>query len=227
MRGQWPVFSNLVYVAPFLVALLIFKLRLRAFVIAALAVVSSLYHWCAADATACNETFDLHLREADHALALFATCSLILLFVPFSSQERRAELVLHLVALAGSLAVGFGAPLDGGLSNLWPALVVIGVLALAMFTAWLIFRFHPLDYAEAMVHRNTPAIRLARLIGLLSLAASGVLWFTPDVENDSFAHAFWHVSTAIAATALLFLLASARETAHTHSDEMDELVMAR
>ena len=218
MRGQWPVFSNLVYVVPFCIALFWFDLRLRAFVFALLAFFSSLYHYCAADATACNESFDLHLRETDHALALFATCSLIILFVPFSRRQRGAELLLHIVALGGSLAVGYGAPLDGGLSSLWPALVVIGILLLSILTAMWLFAFRPLDHASDMMRRHTRVVRTARIVGVLALAASGVLWFTPDVENDSFAHAFWHVSTAIAATALLFLLASAREDTLTKSD---------
>lgn len=216
MRGEWPVWSNLFFVLPAAVAAYCaVKLRCsgamwaRFGTLVVLAVVSSYYHACAADDAACSHEADVRLRQADHTLAIFATASLLVMFVPFLPEDELLELALQFLALGAAAGVAFGTNLDGTYADVWAALVV----AVAWLVACLLAArkgFRVIQHLKCLLRRSSWALHVLRVAALLALAGAAFLWLYPDTADDSFAHAFWHVLTAVTAAALFYLLAEPR-----------------
>lgn len=216
MNGAWPIFSHVFYLVPVWECIHFARARrnpimyLRVTVLLALIGASTYYHACAVNG--CSDDMVARARDGDHVMAIFTTGSLVLLFLPLSRNGSWLEVVLHLPLFAGACLAVLLVDLDSDLAFLWAALVVIGALLLSLAALRWIFCIDVVRYADLALKRQIWSVRV---LALSSLAVSLALWFVPQLANDTAAHGGWHVATATAATALIYLAETAREQTPT------------
>lgn len=208
LEAWFPVYSNLVYCAPAAVAFQR-KQWTRLVLFVSLGLVSATHHLCQdAPQPDCGVEAGDWVQRLDHMFAIMATCSVVLLFVPFESTASR---VVHVVALVGAGVASFffvNTEAEDLAAGLALAVTVLVALALAAWSA-----HEGTDLRDLMVrglrktrkHVFAPWRTFFWWAAAGLLAASLALWFTPRSNERRGTHGAWHLTTGLAAAALLVL----------------------